>query len=229
MWLPAARLTISSPDQLILRGLVKAPSTPQGIALRARIILLAGSGLANQTIAGKLAVSRPTVLLWRERFAATGTRGILTIKTGRGRKPEISGQKIRQIIEDTLRTKPQDATHWSCRSLAKKHGVSHNFVKKVWQANGLKPHLVKTFKLSNDPHFVDKLKDVVGLYLNPPEHALVFCVDEKTQIQALDRTQPSLPLKKGRAGTMTHDYRRHGTTTLFAALNVLKGIRKFFT
>lgn len=210
-------------EKSILQKLVQAPSTPQGIALRARIVLLAGEGMANHAIARKLSTGRPTVLLWRERFKDMGTEGLLKIEEGRGRKKEIQNPQIEAIIHDTLYTKPQDATHWSTRTLAKKHGVSHDFIKKVWHAHGLKPHLVKTFKLSSDPYFTQKLKDVVGLYLNPPEHALVFSVDEKTQIQALDRTQQSLPLTYNHRSTITHDYKRYGTTSLFAALDILKG------
>lgn len=223
MWIPAAPLAISEQEQIILTRLVRAPSTPQGIVKRVRIVLLAGAGMANHAIAKELSIGRPTVLLWRERFKRKGSTGLLRIEAGRGRKPEIEEKKIEAIVYDTLHTTPVDSTHWSTRSLAKQHGVSFTFVKKVWDAHGLKPWLVKTFKLSHDKHFVEKLKDVVGLYMNPPENALIFCVDEKSQIQALDRTQPSLPMKKGRAQTMTHDYKRNGTTTLFAALNVLKG------
>lgn len=223
MWISAAPLSISEQEQRILLRLVRAPSTPQGIAMRVRIVLLAGEGIANYAIAKKLSIGRPTVLLWRERFIKRGSAGLLTIEKGRGRKPEIEEKKIEEIVNDTLYTIPSNATHWSTRTLAKKHKVSWTFIKKVWDAHGLKPWLVKTFKISNDKHFVEKLKDVVGLYMNPPENALVFCVDEKSQIQALDRTQPSLPIKRGRASTMTHDYKRNGTTTLFAALNVLKG------
>jgi transposase len=142
---------------------------------------------------------------------------------GRGRKPSISDEKVAEIVDLTLRSKPEGETHWSCRSMAKRAGVSSASVQRIWSARGLKPHLVKTFTLSHDRHFEEKLIDVVGLYLNPPDQAVVLCMDEKSQSQALDRTQPSLPMKKGRAGTMTHDYKRHGTTTLFAALNVLTG------
>lgn len=223
MWLTAAPLIIPDQERQILQTLVHAPSTPQGIALRARIVLLAGQGLANHAIAKKLSTSRPSVLLWRNRFTEKGSAGLLKIEAGRGRKPEIEISAIEAIIHDTLHTVPADSTHWSTRTLAKKHNVSHDFVKKIWHANGLKPHLVKTFKLSNDPHFMEKLKDVVGLYLNPPEHALIFSVDEKTQIQALDRTQLPLPLTRGHSQTVTHDYKRNGTTTLFAALNILQG------
>lgn len=223
MWIPAEALQISEQEQQILQRLDRAPSTPQGIVMRVRIVLLAGNGMANHAIAKKLSIGRPTVLLWRDRFREKGSAGLLHIKKGRGRKPEIEEAVIEVIVKDTLYTTPVNATHWSTRTLARKHNVSWTFVKKVWDAHGLKPWLVKTFKLSNDKHFVEKLNDVVGLYMNPPENALVFCVDEKSQIQALDRTQPSLPMKKGRASTMTHDYKRNGTTTLFAALNVLKG------
>jgi transposase len=191
--------------------------------MKAAIVLLAAEGIANNQIKKNLGCSRPTILLWRDRFMDGGCEALKEIRKGRGRKAIIGGKKLEQIINDTLRTVPANATHWSTRSMAKQHQVSHAFVRQVWNAHGLKPHLVKTFKLSTDPHFIEKLRDVVGLYLNPPEHALVLSVDEKSQIQALDRTQPSLPMKRGRAGTMTHDYKRNGTTTLFAALDVLKG------
>src|SRR3990167_4767721 len=220
---PATSIDLTKTDKSALEGWVKAPSTPQGLVMKAKIILLFGQGALPSRIAKKLKTSRPTVALWKKRFKEEGINGLKKIKKGRGRKPVFKMEKVKAIIESTLHEKPKDATHWSTRSMAKHQNVGHLYVQKVWQANNLKPHLVKTFKLSNDKHFIEKLKDVVGLYLNPPENALVFCVDEKSQIQALDRTQPSLPLKKGRAGTMTHDYKRNGTTTLFAALNVLKG------
>jgi transposase len=223
MWAAALPLQVTERERSILQKLVHAPSTPQGIVMRCAIVLLANQGMANTAIAKTLAIGRPTVLLWRERFITKGSAGLLTIEEGRGRKPEIERDKIEAIIHDTLHTTPPDATHWSTRTLAKKHHVSYTFVKKVWDANGLKPWLVRTFKLSNDKQFVEKLRDVVGLYLNPPEHALIFSVDEKTQIQALDRTQLPLPLRSGHKQTITHDYKRHGTTTLFAALNILKG------
>lgn len=223
MWNSARAIQVSAEEKEILQKWVRSPSTPQGIALRASIILLAEQGTSNNGISVKLSISRPTVLLWRKRFNEEGAKGLTEIKEGRGRKPEIPVAKLERIVQDTLHTKPNDSTHWSCRSMAAAHGVSHTVVQRVWEANGLKPHLVKTFKLSNDRQFVEKLRDVVGLYLNPPEHALVFSVDEKSQIQALDRTQQSLPLKRGHAETVTHDYKRNGTTTLFAALNILKG------
>ena len=223
MWTSALPLAVSEPEERILRGLVRAPSTPQGIALRVKIVLLAAEGTANNAIAARLSVSRPTVLLWRKRFFEKGSAGLLVIEEGRGRKPVIQDCVIDAIVEDTLHARPPDATHWSTRTLGKKHGVSPAFVKKVWDARGLKPWLVKTFKVSNDPRFEEKLRDVVGLYLNPPEHALVFSIDEKTQIQALDRTQIPLPLAYGYRESVTHDYKRNGTTTLFAALDVLGG------
>ena len=222
MW-TTTPLTITQQDTILLQKLDRAPSTPQGIVLRVRIVRLAGEGVANNAIAKKLQVSRPTVLQWKNRFTEKGVDGLLHIAKGRGRKPQIEEKKIEAIIYDTLHTTPTDATHWSTRTLAAKHHVSHDFVKKVWQEHGLKPWLIRSFKVSSDPQFIEKLKDVVGLYLHPPEHALVFSLDEKTQIQALDRTQPSLPLTYGKAATTTHDYKRHGTTSLFAALNMLKG------
>lgn len=222
MW-SVSPISITSEQKALLERWVRAPSTPQGVALRATIILRAAAGVSNSRIAKECAVSRPTINLWRGRFDAGGPEALTEIKEGRGRKPVIPGKKLEAIIQDTLQGKPDDATHWSTRTMARRHGVSHVFIKQVWDANGFKPHLIRSFKLSHDPNFVAKLTDVVGLYLNPPEHALVFAVDEKSQIQALNRTQPSLPLKRGRAGTMTHDYERNGTTTLFAAFDVLKG------
>lgn len=198
-------------------------STPARLVRRAQIVLLAAEGKENITIAAELGVERTIVGRWRNRFAEKGLAGIEKDAPRGGRTPTLRNQVAAKIIEYTTQRRPSNATHWSTNSLARELGVSPTMVWRVWRANGLKPHLAATFKVSNDPQFVDKLVDVVGLYLNPPEHALVFCVDEKSQIQALDRTQPGLPLKKGRCGTMTHDYVRHGTTTLFAALNVAEG------
>ena len=222
MWTTAA-LTITEHDKKLLQQLAHAPSTPQGIAIRARIVLASEQGIPNSTIAKEFSTSRPTIDRWKNRFKERGVPGLLHIADGRGRKPEIPERKIEEIIEDTLHTTPPDSDFWSSRDLAKKHAVSHKFVQKVWYSHGLKPWLVKKFKLSNDKHFIDKLRDVVGLYLNPPDHAIVFSLDEKTQIQALERTQKALPIAKGHAKTQTHDYTRHGTTSLFAALNILKG------
>jgi transposase len=191
---------------------------------RAKALLLAAEGVANTAIAARLQVSPSSVVAWRDRFAEEGLAKIGRVRPGRGRKSQIPAEKIEEIVRLTQETKPKGETHWSCRSMADVVGVSPATVQRVWSARGLKPHLVKTFKLSNDKRFEEKLVDVVGLYLNPPEKAVVLCMDEKSQIQALDRTQPSLPMKKGRAGTMTHDYKRNGTTTLFAALDVLTGV-----
>ncbi len=214
---------VSDEQRAVLERWAAAHSTPQSVAVRARIVLLASAGVSNSEIARRLGVSRPTVIMWRKRFAEGGPHALSEIKPGRGRKPMISAAKVRQIVRATTQTKPPGETHWSCRTMAKAQGVSPATVQRIWDAHGLKPHRVRTFKVSNDPKFSEKLTDVVGLYLNPPEKAIVLCVDEKSQIQALDRTQPSLPMKKGRAGTMTHDYKRNGTTTLFAALQVLNG------
>jgi len=186
-------------------------------------VFLAADGQPNSAIAASVGVSATTVKSWRERFVAEGLKGLGGVRAGRGRKPRISQQTVAAIVHATLHETPPAETHWSCRSMAKAHGVSPATVQRIWSARGIQPHRVETFKLSNDKHFEDKLVDIVGLYLNPPEQAVVLCMDEKSQIQALDRTQPSLPIKNGRAGTMTHDYKRNGTTTLFAALDVLTG------
>jgi len=198
-------------------------STPARQVLRAKIVLAAAEGKENQAIAEELGTDRMLVGLWRKRFFEKGLAGIEKDAPRSGRKPTARHAIAKKIIEWTTQKKPANATHWSTRTLALELGTSHAMVSRVWRANGLKPHLVKTFKLSNDKRFVEKLTDVVGLYLSPPEHALVLSCDEKSQIQALDRTQPGLPLKKGRCGTMTHDYKRHGTTTLFAALEMAEG------
>ncbi len=200
-----------------------AQGTPQQVALRCRIVLAAIAGEDNVAIAQEQGVSRPTVQLWRKRVHEGGIGEVWQIAPGRGRKPHYRQAKLDEIIQATLQSKPAGMTHWSCRLMAEAQGVSKNTVNRLWQLHNLKPHLSRTFKLSRDAKFLEKLTDVVGLYLNPPEKALVLCLDEKSQIQALDRTQPGLPLKKGRCGTWTHDYKRNGTTTLFAALNMLDG------
>ena len=221
---PAEALTLLLEERRALEEIASSPSRPHGMVQQAKGLLMAADGLANTVIAERLGVSRSTVLGWRGRFAENGVKGVGKVRPGRGRKPTIPAEKIEEIVQATQQTTPVDATHWSVRTMAKAQGVGRSTVHKVWKARGLKPHLVETFKLSNDPDFEDKLVDVVGLYLNPPDNAVVLCMDEKSQVQALDRTQPSLPMKPGRAGTMTHDYKRHGTTTLFAALNVLTGM-----
>jgi transposase len=200
-----------------------AHGTPQQVALRCRLVLAAASGRQNKDIASEYGVNRHSSALWRRRVIEEGIQAVWKTKPGRGRKAQYDLSKRDEIIEATLQTKPKGMTDWSCRSMAKAQGVSKSTVNRLWQMHNIKPHLSKTFKLSRDVKFIEKLTDVVGLYLNPPDKAIILCMDEKSQIQALDRTQPGLPLKKGRCGTMTHDYKRHGTTTLFAALNVLDG------
>jgi transposase len=190
---------------------------------RARALLLAADGMANYRIAAEVGASPATVSAWREQFRVDGLAKLGQVRKGRGRKQTIPQQVIDQIVDLTKNSKPHGETHWSTRTMADRVGVSKDTVQRVWKARGLKPHQVKTFKLSNDPRFEEKLVDVVGLYLNPPEQAIVLCMDEKSSVQALDRTQASLPIVRGRAATMTHDYKRHGTTTLFAALDVLTG------
>jgi transposase len=223
MWKPTAALPMSLEQKRTLEAWVRARNTPQTVALRARICLLAAAGVSNNAIAKKLKTSRPTILLWRKRFEEQGVLGLSEEAPKGPSKRRLSSLKVDEIVQATLHTKPPDATHWSVRTMAKAQGVSPATVARIWDAHGLKPHRVRKFKLSRDKHFVEKLTDVVGLYLDPPDRAIVLCVDEKSQIQALDRTQPGLPMKKGRCGTMTHDYKRNGTTTLFAALNVLDG------
>ncbi len=223
MRLPTAPLLLTDGQREVLEALAKSRVAPYRQVQRARALLLAGDGVASTHIAATVGVSPTTVKAWRERFAADGLKGIGVVRPGRGRKPSISDEKVAEIVRATLHDKPESETHWSCRSMARAQGVSPASVQRIWSARGLKPHMVKTFKLSNDKRFEEKLVDVVGLYLDPPEKAVVLCMDEKSQIQALDRTQPSLPIKPGRAGTMTHDYKRNGTTTLFAALDVLTG------
>ena len=216
-------LNLDAHDQQQIQQWLAAQGTPQQVALRGRIVLAAGEGQSDSAIAERFQINRKTVSLWRRRFAQQGAGSLWEIAPGRGRKPVYGADKIKALVDATLQTKPQGMTQWSCRLMARHQGVSKSTVSNIWRSHNLKPHRVKTFKLSRDPKFLEKLTDVVGLYLNPPQQAIVLCVDEKSQIQALDRTQPGLPLKKGRCGTMTHDYKRHGTTTLFAALEVLQG------
>jgi transposase len=219
----APPVVLSPDERATLATWERGRSFPMRLMQRARIVMLASDGMANQDIAHTVGVSRPTVQLWRDRFLALRVAGLEQDAPRPGRLPSIPEQKVRAVIHATLRTTPSAATHWSVRTMADAQGISPASVQRIWKQHGLKPHLTKTFKISRDTHFVDKLYDVVGLYLNPPDKSLVLCVDEKSQIQALDRTQPGLPLKKGRCGTMTHDYKRNGTTTLFAALSMLDG------
>jgi transposase len=216
-------ITLTAEERTTLQRWSRGRTTPARLVRRAQIVLLAAESWQNKDIAEELGVERTIVARWRNRFAAQGLGGIEKDAPRGGRPATKREQVARKIVEYTTQRRPQNATHWSTNSLAKELGVSQSMVSRVWRAHGLKPHLVKTFKVSNDPLFVEKITDIVGLYLNPPEKAIVFCVDEKSQIQALDRTQPGLPLKKGRCGTMTHDYKRNGTTTLFAALEVATG------
>lgn len=219
----APPIVLSPTERATLTAWARAKRLPLRVVQRAQIITLAAEGVLNQDIAQQLGISRPTVQLWRERFLGLRLAGLTHDAPRPGRLPRIPARKVRAIVEATLHTTPLAATHWSTRTMADAQGVSEATVRRIWKQHGLKPHLSRTFKLSRDPQFVEKLYDVVGLYLNPPDKSLVLSVDEKSQIQALDRTQPGLPMKKGRAGTMTHDYRRNGTTTLFAALNLLDG------
>ena len=219
----AVAIELSDEARGELERIVGAMLSPQRAVRRARIVLLAAKGWTNERIARKLRLDVNSVGKWRRRYVSGGLANIVRDRAGRGRKPSIAAETIDEVVRRTREETPPAVTHWSRASMAKATGISESTVGRIWRANGLKPHRSETFKLSNDRRFAEKLTDVVGLYLSPPENAVVFSVDEKSQIQALDRTQPGLPLKKGRAGTMTHDYKRHGTTTLFAALNILTG------
>lgn len=219
----ARPIELTEQEQTTLEHWSRGRMTAARVVQRAKIVLLASTGMENKAIAEELGIGRDTVATWRSRFGEKRLAGLVKDAPRGGRKPTLRAQVTKRIVNTTLHKKPENATHWSTRSVADKLGVSVSMVQRVWKAHGLKPHLVRTFKLSRDKHFVDKMQDIVGLYLNPPERALVLCCDEKSQIQALDRTQPGLPIKKGRCGTMTHDYKRNGTTTLFAALELAEG------
>lgn len=219
----APKIQLTPAQESLLTKTAKSTSVSVRFAQRARIVLLAAQGLQDIEIAEQVGVSRQLSSRWRKRFLQFGIEGLEKDAPRPGRWKKFSRQKVSAIVRKTLEQKPANATHWSTRTMAEAAGVSERTVRRIWKAHGLKPHLSRTFKLSNDKRFAEKLEDIVGLYLNPPEHALVLSCDEKSQIQALDRTQPGLPLKKGRAETMTHDYKRNGTTTLFAALNTLDG------
>jgi transposase len=220
-----ACLYVRPSDRTTLERLVADGKTPQKIVKRATIVLLSGRGLGTAAIMREARVSKPTVWRWQQAYLEGGVERLMKDK-GKGPKagkPAISDAVRLAIVKRTAQERPANATHWSARMLAAEMGVGHTTVQRIWKEHGLKPHLTRSFKLSNDPQFAEKVVDVVGLYLNPPDKAVVLCVDEKSQIQALDRTQPGLPIKKGRASTMTHDYKRNGTTTLFAALDVKTG------
>jgi len=219
----AERIVLSPEESATIDKWARGRSLPLRLVVRARIIQLAARGFFNHDIATRLGVSRPTVQLWRERFLALRLVGLEKDAPRPGRMPRISQKKVSAIVEATLHTTPPQATHWSTRTMAEAQGVSEATVRRIWKQYHLKPHLVESFKLSRDKQFLEKLHDVVGLYLNPPDKAIVLCVDEKSQIQALERTAPLLPLRPGIPARQTHDYRRHGTTTLFAALNMLDG------
>ena len=219
----AARLSVSPAQRQVLEKVARSSSAAHREVLRARVLLACADGLGNKTAAARYGVTPVTVRAWRTAFETDGLTGWGKVKEGRGRRPRITEDRIAEIVELTTKTKPPGATHWSCRTMAKRVGVSPATVQRIWSELGLQPHRVDTFKVSNDPRFTEKLIDVVGLYLNPPEQAIVLCMDEKSSIQALDRTQASLPMTPGRAATMTHDDKRNGTTTLFAAMDVLTG------
>ena len=223
MPLSVPALKVAASERSEIERWLQAHGTPQQVALRGRIVLASAGGSSDSAVARELGINRKTVTLWRERYAADGIESLWEVAPGRGRKPTLGREKIEAIVDATLRTKPKGMTQWSCRTMARHQGVSKSTINNIWNSHELRPHRSETFKLSRDARFLEKLTDVVGLYLNPPQQAIVLCVDEKSQIQALDRTQPGLPMKKGRCGTMTHDYKRNGTTTLFAALEVLQG------
>jgi transposase len=219
----APQVVLTIDQRTKLETYARGRRMPARLVLRAKIVLLAAEGKQDIEIARLLSIVPRTAARWRSRFLRDGVAGLEHDAPRPGRTPSISPELVRRVITKTTKEKPPHATHWSTRTMAAAAGISEASVRRIWHSHGLKPHRVETFKLSNDSHFSEKLKDIVGLYLNPPEHALVLSLDEKSQIQALDRTQPGLPMKKGRAQTMTHDYKRNGTTTLFAALNTLDG------
>ena len=219
---PVPKIDLTSEEKQKLTLIAKRRKSQQQEALRARIILRCAEGMANQDVARLLGVCDPTVRKWRTRFSKERLAGLVDAPRS-GAPRTITDAKVEAVITKTLETKPVAATHWSSRKMAREMGFSDHSVRRIWRCFGLKPHLVKTFKLSKDPMFVEKVRDIVGLYLNPPEHAIILCVDEKSQTQALERTQPILPMRPGIPERQTHDYERHGTTSLFAAYNVLDG------
>jgi transposase len=220
---PASKLVLTDSQRRELEAVSHHRSTPKGIVLRVNIVLAAADGLANHVLARNLSTSLPTVLLWRRRYEDDGLAAVLEDRQRSGRPKQISAEKEAAIVEATIKTTPKDATHWSVRSMAASQKVSPATVQRIWKKHKLQPHRLESFKFSTDPEFAPKVRDIVGLYVNPPDRAIVLSVDEKSQIQALDRTQPLLPLRPGLPARQTHDYERHGTTTLFAALNVLEG------
>ena len=219
----ARPVVLSLEQREVLEVRARARSAAARSVERARIVLLAAAGLQDKQIAAKLGIMPEKAARWRNRFLEGGVEALEKDAPRPGRTPTITAAQIQEVVRKTTQEKPANATHWSTRSMAEAAGLSEKTIRRIWHQHGLKPHLARTFKLSNDPQFAEKLETIIGLYLHPPEHAIVLCADEKSQIQALDRTQPGLPLKKGRCGTMTHDYKRNGTATLFAAMNTLDG------
>lgn len=220
---PARRIRLRRGDRETLEQLIRSRTSSQRLVERARIVLSSAEGMPAHLISEQVGSSRPTIQRWLDRYETDGLKGIEQDRPRPGRPRRITPEIEAEVVRKTLQEKPSQGTHWSTRLMAAETGLHHSQIGRIWKAHGIKPHRVKYFKLSRDPRFVEKLRDVVGLYVAPPERAIVFSFDEKSQIQALDRTQPGLPLKKGRAGTMTFDYKRHGTTTLFAALDVATG------
>src|SRR6266446_5143626 len=216
-------ITVKPSERRRLKAVLKNRNAPQKHVWRAQIVLLSAEGLGTGEIMRRTGTSKPCISRWQERFMNEGVDGLLRDKTRKPDKAPLGPEVAKRVVALTLKAPPGETTHWTGVMMAKASGISVSAVQRIWRAHGLRPHKVHQFKLSNDPKFVDKLRDVVGLYVDPPAHAIVLSVDEKSQIQSLDRTQPGLPMKKGRAGTMTHDYKRNGTTTLFAALDVLEG------
>lgn len=223
MFTPAPALPLDPSQKSLLVSLARAGSTPQSVARKCKVVLLAADGVPNNLIARQTGLSRPTVIAIRAAFTSGGIDEIRRRQTRRRSRRVRTPELEQRILDTTLQTRPPDATHWSVRTLARQLGVSRTMVHEIWQKYDVQPHRVERFKLSKDPKFEEKVRDVVGLYLNPPDRALVLCVDEKSQIQALDRTAPILPLRPGLPERQTHDYKRHGTTTLFAAFNILNG------
>jgi transposase len=219
----AIPIVLDQDQRQLLESLKRSRTVAVRLAQRAAVVLHAANGLEDQQIGALMGISRQKAGRWRQRYAKLGLAGIEKDAPRSGRKPQIDAQQRAAVVNKTLKEKPEGQTHWSRSTMAKATGLSDSTIGRIWREHGIKPHLVETFKLSNDPEFVEKLQDIIGLYVAPPEHAVVLSCDEKSQIQALDRTQPSLPLKPGRCGTMTHDYKRNGTTSLFAAMNVLDG------
>jgi transposase len=219
----APQIVLTQDQKQTLQQWARGRSLPARQVERARVVLMAAAGKQDLEIAAEIGISNQKAARWRKRFLQFGLAGLEKDAPGRGRRPTITPLQVQEVISKTTLEKPANATHWSTRTMAEVAGLSEKSVRRIWHKHGLKPHLSRSFKVSNDPEFAEKLEAIVGLYLNPPEHAIVLCADEKSQIQALDRTQPGLPMKKGRCGTMTHDYKRNGTATLFAALNTLNG------